>query len=92
MGTQKENRYYEMHLCLAYQGYSTIISDNEIMTSGSDAKFISYIIIEEFKEVNKRRVDINKALKGLSQQDAYNIICDYKADLEYIYPLIEAMN
>ena len=32
---------------------------------------------------------INQALKDLTQQEAYNLICDYKHKFEDIYPMID---
>jgi len=40
------------------------------------------------KEYKKQIDKINKALEGLSQQEAYDLICYLKKKIEYIYPTI----
>ncbi len=37
----------------------------------------------------KRKNKINEALIGLSQQEAYDLICEYKERFEEIYPMID---
>ena len=37
----------------------------------------------------ERKEKINEALKGLSQQEAYDLICEYKKKMEWIYPTIK---
>jgi len=40
--------------------------------------------------INKKiKQKINEALKGLSQQEAYNIISEYKCLIKRIYPMVE---
>jgi hypothetical protein len=42
-------------------------------------------------EWNRRIIfdKINETLKGLTQQEAYDIIISYKKQLEYLYPMIK---
>ena len=45
--------------------------------------------MNKMEKMNKDRLDkINKALKGLSQQDAYDLICYYKNKFKDIYPTV----
>jgi len=37
----------------------------------------------------ERKNKINEALKGLSQQEAYDLICEYMKRIEWIYPTIK---